>query len=1187
MIQYLVLIFFFHLCQSTTNAPVLIEQPQDMIAELNKPMAIHCRTESSSLDDLHIDWYKDGRLVTTDPNARIITEFMALHIINTMPQDAGIYYCIAKNSHGQTQSRKARIQFLKLDKEFLISPTSASVSIGEMVRLRCQPPHGSPIPTVYWTKDGQNLSVSLDHYDLVLPLIQQSDFGSYRCLAFNGLLRQSSTAHLTEFHRPKITIQPSSLTSRMDLRRGQSIDLQCHIDNDQYKVEWHFGNKIIRNNHIHMPSIEFNQSGIYKCVGRFEKYKFHEEILLAVYDSKISNNEEIIFSQSTQTVFLGRSAMIDCSLPLNIGNKLMWSLVNRSEIDNVKFDYDATNQYRLKFDRIKEFHHNLIFECYYEKKDIKNQGLIKLNVERIEPPPIVSYVPNNQTVPIGVEATFSCQSEDDINIQWWFTPYYRPYKTIKINNNQKYRIEKNHNLIIRSAEKSDAGIYKCISINNNNDETTWIGHLHVDDARSNVKFHRVERKDLPPAPSQPIAIAINSRSIELVWNIQSVDLIDYLIEYYDLDADQKNNLEWKRLIVKNKNSRQIINDLKSDSIYQFMIRARNSFGYGPPSILSELIETKNNQQSMDELIYLYDPIAIQETSLTIKWNILQKNSLINKISIYIINKKESHERIETVTNSLTTYTINNLRPDTDYAIHLVPMLDSIGRASNQISIRTLESTPSSSPTNVLVQLISTTVLSIRWSSPLENETNGQIIAYKVNCLGSNETTSIRLTNISSDAKGLHIRSLIENMEYCISIAARTRMGYGPYSRPMCVIMNEKFLQINQNQLKYRLREVISQPWFLSIIILSSILVTCAFAYFIWLCFHNINGQHRSRIKFHSSASSLNQSVELPIQKTLSNGKRYDLIKDISTTLPSSSTALWMNSIPNGMRLQCCTTATTTSASSNSEHHSMNIQKNPINALLHECRQQQPQSQQLNPYATTGIFQQSTSSALPSYSETVHSPPSSHHLLSDQPQITSTSSPTVQYQPPWLDHHPSSTLQYNSQSRTSYNQYHCKHCTSQSNPHTPSATRPIVQPSLSHLQNNNNNPTTKTPTVNTSETNKTTMDSMQQIIMNSSSSVKHQSDHISQVQSANPIMTNSLDAETMTTSWISSIDDNNHESASSSSTDKYEFGKSNQKQNHSSSEGSIFSDSDVQQSDDINGSASVNFERAPTFLIPNL
>jgi hypothetical protein len=108
--------FLLDICQSKINAPVIIEQPQDLIAELDKPMAIHCRAESSSLDDLQIDWYKDGRLVTTDPNARIITEFMALHVINTMPQDAGVYYCIAKNSAGQTQSRKARIEFLSKGK---------------------------------------------------------------------------------------------------------------------------------------------------------------------------------------------------------------------------------------------------------------------------------------------------------------------------------------------------------------------------------------------------------------------------------------------------------------------------------------------------------------------------------------------------------------------------------------------------------------------------------------------------------------------------------------------------------------------------------------------------------------------------------------------------------------------------------------------------------------------------------------------------------------------------------------------------------------------------------------------------------------------------------------------------------------------------------------------------------------
>lgn len=66
-----------------------------------------------------------------------------------------------------------------------------------------------------------------------------------------------------------------------------------------------------------------------------------------------------------------------------------------------------------------------------------------------------------------------------------------------------------------------------------------------------------------------------------------------------------------------------------------------------------------------------------------------------------------------------------------------------------------------------------------------------------------------------------------------------------------------------------------------------------------------------------------------------------------------------------------------------------------------------------------------------------------------------------------------------------------------------------------------------------------------------------------------------------------MDDNNHGSISSSSTDKYEYGNSIQKQHHASSEGSLFSDSDVQQLDETNGLTSVSFERTPTFLIPNV
>ena len=291
-------------------------------------------------------------------------------------------------------------------------------------------------------------------------------------------------------------------------------------------------------------------------------------------------------------------------------------------------------------------------------------------------------------------------------------------------------------------------------------------------------------------------IAINSNSIELSWKIESNDVLDYLIEYYELNSNYQ-NLKWQRLLTKTKNFRQIINSLKSNTIYQFMIRARNSYGYGLPSILSEFIETKTNQSLNNQFIYLYDPIHIQETTITIQWHILKKHTLIDRCFIYIINNKENSERIETIMNSITIHTIHNLRPNTNYSIRLVAMLDRIGYSSNTIFFRTLESIPSSPPTNIIVELKSITSISIRWNPPLENETNGEIIAYKVNCLGSNETNSIRLTNISSNAKGLYIKSLIENMEYCISITARTQIGYGPYSKPICVTMSK-----TKNKRKY-------------------------------------------------------------------------------------------------------------------------------------------------------------------------------------------------------------------------------------------------------------------------------------------------------------------------------------------------------------------------------------------------
>jgi hypothetical protein len=73
---------------------------------------------------------------------------------------------------------------------------------------------------------------------------------------------------------------------------------------------------------------------------------------------------------------------------------------------------------------------------------------------------------------------------------------------------------------------------------------------------------------------------------------------------------------------------------------------------------------------------------------------------------------------------------------------------------------------------------------------------------------------------------------------------------------------------------------------------------------------------------------------------------------------------------------------------------------------------------------------------------------------------------------------------------------------------------------------------------------------------------------------------------MTTSWASSTDGSNRESASSSSTDKNDQRKIIKEHSRSSSEGSLFSDSDNQH-DESNILSLIDQERRPTFLMPTV
>jgi hypothetical protein len=130
--------------------------------------------------------------------------------------------------------------------------------------------------------------------------------------------------------------------------------------------------------------------------------------------------------------------------------------------------------------------------------------------------------------------------------------------------------------------------------------------------------------------------------------------------------------------------------------------------------------------------------------------------------------------------------------------------------------------PRQSPSNVVVQVESKTSLTIRWQPPPYTILNEIILGYrvdlrsssirrcalflnksyfpkKINCI-ANETKFNIFLNTNASTRRIILGNLVEDMKYCVKVAAYTKVGSGPFSQPtICTDMNRK----NSITAKYR------------------------------------------------------------------------------------------------------------------------------------------------------------------------------------------------------------------------------------------------------------------------------------------------------------------------------------------------------------------------------------------------
>ncbi|XP_048202738.1 myosin light chain kinase, smooth muscle isoform X2 [Perognathus longimembris pacificus] len=186
-----------------------------------------------------------------------------LHIQDALPEDHGIYTCLAENSMGQVScSAKVTVHEKKSDRKrrhlplassksaapvFLQGLSDLKVMDGSQVTMTVQV-SGNPPPEVIWFHNGNEIQESEDfHFEqrgaqhsLCIQEVFPEDTGTYTCEAWNSVGEVRSQAVLTvqEPHdgtQPWFISKPRSVTAPL----GQSVLISCAIAGDPFPtVHW-------------------------------------------------------------------------------------------------------------------------------------------------------------------------------------------------------------------------------------------------------------------------------------------------------------------------------------------------------------------------------------------------------------------------------------------------------------------------------------------------------------------------------------------------------------------------------------------------------------------------------------------------------------------------------------------------------------------------------------------------------------------------------------------------------------------------------------------------------------------------------------------------------------------------------------------------------------------------------------
>ncbi|XP_029361990.1 contactin-4 isoform X2 [Echeneis naucrates] len=226
--------------------PHLTEKPQDVQKTIDDTLVWECKASAKPKPTYR--WLKNGEpLDPMEDRVQVNNGMLTISSLNLA--DIAMYQCVAENKHGRIFTN-AELRVIAIAPDFsqnLLKAQTLARQGGDIL-IECKP-RMSPRGVISWRKGKEALREShrvavLDNGSLRISNVSKMDAGLYTCVARNQFGVASSAGSLL-VKEPTVITSPAG---HLDVTVGESIVLPCQVSHDptlDLKFTWFFNEQLI------------------------------------------------------------------------------------------------------------------------------------------------------------------------------------------------------------------------------------------------------------------------------------------------------------------------------------------------------------------------------------------------------------------------------------------------------------------------------------------------------------------------------------------------------------------------------------------------------------------------------------------------------------------------------------------------------------------------------------------------------------------------------------------------------------------------------------------------------------------------------------------------------------------------------------------------------------------------------